>query len=144
MLHPLAAIGWYLVATAVATYGLLADGVAPGGWALGPLVMPLVAGWALQVLVGAWTHLLPAVAVTDPARRATMRATLGRWATARLAAWNAGVLLAWAGLGAQVLPLALAGVAAFSLAALASVALVARALVRGIRISGDRLPADAP
>jgi nitrite reductase (NO-forming) len=144
MLHPSAAIGWYLVATTVATYGLLADGVAPGGWALGPLVMPLVAGWALQVLVGAWTHLLPAVAVTDPARRATMRATLGRWATARLAAWNAGVLLAWAGLGAQVLPLALAGVAAFSLAAFASVALVARALVRSFRIAGDRLPADAP
>lgn len=144
MLHPSAGIGWYLVATSVATWGLLVDGVAPPGWALGPLVMPLVAGWALQVLVGAWTHLLPAVAVTDPERRAATRATLGRWATPRLAAWNAGVLLAWAGLGAGILPLALAGVAAFSLAALASVALVGLALVPGVRVAGARPSPDAP
>jgi nitrite reductase (NO-forming) len=121
--HPTAAAAWFGAATLTAFAGLLRDGVAPAGWGLGPLVMPLVFGWAVQVLVGAWTHLLPAVAVSAPERRAAMRATLGRAATPRLVAWNAGVLVAWIGLAVEVLPLALAGIAAFSLAALASVAL---------------------
>jgi nitrite reductase (NO-forming) len=128
-LHPSAAIGWYLVSVTTAVVGLVRDGAAPDGWGVGPLVMPLVFGWAVQVLVGAWTHLLPAVAVTDPARRAAMRRMLGRLAVARLVAWNLGVLVAWIGLGLERLPLALAGIAALSLAALASVALVARSLL---------------
>jgi nitrite reductase (NO-forming) len=127
--HPSAAVGWYLVSVATAVAGLLRDGAAPAGWGVGALVMPLVFGWAVQVLVGAWTHLLPAVAVTDPGRRAAMRRTLGRLAVARLLAWNLGVLVAWIGLGMGLLPLALAGIAALSLAALASVALVARSLL---------------
>ncbi|HEX6128530.1 MAG TPA: hypothetical protein VF071_05870, partial [Candidatus Limnocylindria bacterium] len=69
------------------------------------------------------------VAVSAPEQRAAMRRTLGRFAAARLVAWNAGVLVAWVGLGAGVLPVALAGVAALSLAALVSVGLVARALL---------------
>ena len=97
------------------------------------VVMPLVFGWAVQVLVGAWSHLLPAVAVTDPGRRAAMRSTLGRLAVPRLVAWNVGVLVAWIGLGLEVMPVALLGVAAMSLAALASVALVAISL--GVRRS---------
>jgi nitrite reductase (NO-forming) len=129
-LHPSAAIAWYLASVATALVGLARDGVAPAGWGVGALVMPLVFGWAVQVLVGAWTHLLPAVAVTDPARRAAMRSTLGRVALPRLLAWNLGVLVAWVGLGIEVLPVALAGVAAMSLAALASVALVAVSLLR--------------
>ena len=48
-------------------------------------------------------------------------------------AWNLGVLVAWIGLGLEVLPVALLGVAAMSLAALASVALVAISL--GVRRS---------
>jgi nitrite reductase (NO-forming) len=135
-LHPTAAIGWYVLAVATALGGLLRDGVAPPGWSLGPLALPLVAGWVLQVLVGAWTHLLPAMAVSDPAGRATVRAVLGRWSLPRLLAWNAGVLLAWLGLASELLAITLAGVAAFSLAAVASVALLAVALL------GARRPAS--
>jgi nitrite reductase (NO-forming) len=124
-----AAMGWYLLAITATVGGLIADGVAPVGWRLGAVALPLVAGWVLQVLVGAWTHLLPAVAVSDPARRAGMRAMLGRASLPRLAAWNGGVLLAWLGLQSGILPLTLAGVAAFSVAVVASVALLARALL---------------
>lgn len=138
-LHPSAAVGWYLVSVATAVVGLVRDGAAPAGWSVGALVMPLVFGWAVQVLVGAWTHLLPAVAVTDPARRAAMRRTLGRLAVPRLVAWNIGVLVAWIGLGVELLPLALAGIAAMSLAAVASVALVARSLLaRTVLTDGTR------
>ena len=128
--HPTAATAWFGAASVTALVGLARDGVAPAGWGLGPLVMPLVFGWAVQVLVGAWTHLLPAVAVTAPERRARMRGTLGRAATVRLVAWNVGVLVAWLGLAIGVLPLALAGIAAFSLAALAAVALALGSLLR--------------
>jgi nitrite reductase (NO-forming) len=128
--HLTAGVGWFGAATAAALSGLLRDGIAPAGWSLGALAMPLVFGWAVQVLVGSWTHLLPAVAVTLPERRAAMRATLGRAATARLVAWNLGVAVAWGGLAAQTLPLALAGIACFSLAALAAVALALASLLR--------------
>jgi nitrite reductase (NO-forming) len=128
-LHPSAGVAWYLVSVLSAVIGLVVDGAAPAGWAVGALVMPLVFGWAVQVLVGAWTHLLPAVAVSAPEQRAAMRRTLGRFAVARLVGWNVGVLVAWIGLGAGVLPVALTGVAALSLAALTSVGLVARALL---------------
>lgn len=127
-LHPTAGVAWYLLAVGAALLGLLRDGAAPAGWGLGAMMMPLVAGWTLQVLVGAWTHLLPAVAVSDPARRAAMRTVLGRAASLRLIAWNGGVLVGWIGLGIDLLPVALAGIAGFAAAALASVALVVRAL----------------
>jgi nitrite reductase (NO-forming) len=128
--HLAAGAAWFATAAVTALVGLVRDGVAPPGWGLGALVMPLVFGWAVQVLVGAWTHLLPAVAVTAPAVRAAMRERLGRAATPRLIAWNLGVLVAWIGLGVEVLPLALAGIAAFSLAALGAVALALTSLLR--------------
>jgi hypothetical protein len=62
--HLSAAMGWYLVAVTTALVGIVRDGPAPAGWSLDALAIPLVAGWALQVLVGAWTHLLPGVCVT--------------------------------------------------------------------------------
>jgi nitrite reductase (NO-forming) len=135
MLPLTAAVGWYLVAVAAAVAGIVRDGVAPPGWGLGSVTLPLIAGWVLQVLVGAWTHLLPAVAVTEPAQRAAMRQVLGRSALPRLMAWNAGVLLAWIGLATDLLPVTLLGVLAFSAAALLSVGLVAVALLRRAAVS---------
>jgi nitrite reductase (NO-forming) len=140
--HPTAASAWFAVATITALAGLARDGVAPAGWGLGPLVMPLVFGWALQVLVGAWTHLLPAVAVTAPERRAAMRATLGRASGTRLVAWNSGVLVAWIGLAVDRLPLALLGIAAFSITALASAALALGSLLRPPSVTDGPARAD--
>ncbi len=121
--------GWYLLAVVVAAVGIVRDGPTPDGWTIGALAMPLMAGWALQVLVGAWTHLLPAVATTDPARRARQRSILGTAALPRLVAWNFGVLFGWVGLAANVLPVALVGAGLVAVAAVSAVSLLLRALV---------------
>lgn len=126
--HLSAAMVWYLVAVATAAVGIANDGPAPTGWSLGALAVPLVAGWSLQVLVGAWTHLLPAVGSTDPARRAHQRAVLGTAALPRLVAWNAGALLGWVGIATGVLPLAVAGMAVFIGAVAVVIGLLLRAL----------------
>ncbi|MEP7081703.1 MAG: hypothetical protein ABI841_01865 [Chloroflexota bacterium] len=127
--HLSAGMAWYLLAAATAAVGLLRDGPAPSGWGLGALGIPLIAGWALQVLVGAWTHLLPAVGSVEPVARARQRRLLGRLAVPRLVLWNAGVLVAWLGLGLGSLPVALAGTAAFSLVVASSVGLALSALL---------------
>lgn len=137
--HLSAGIAWYPLATATALVGLVRDGPAPPGWGLGALGIPLVAGWALQVLVGAWTHLLPAVASIEPARRAQQRRLLGRLAVPRVGVWNAAVLVAWLGLGLGWLPVALAGIMIFSLVVAGSVGLVLSALL----IAPDRQPLQA-
>ena len=126
--HLSAAMAWYLVAVATAALGIANDGPAPAVWSLGALAVPLVAGWSLQVLVGAWTHLLPAVGSTDPARRAHQRSVLGTAASPRLVAWNAGALLGWVGFATGVFPLAVAGMALFTAAAAVVIGLLLRAL----------------
>lgn len=126
--HLSAAMVWYLVAVAAAMIGIVRDGPAPSGWSLGALAIPLVAGWAMQVLVGAWTHLLPAVGSVHPGGRARQRTLLGLAARPRLLIWNAGVLLGWLGLATNSLALALIGVVAFGGVALFAVSLLLRAL----------------
>jgi nitrite reductase (NO-forming) len=135
--HLSAAMGWYLLAVAGAAVVTIRDGPAPGGWSLGALAVPLVAGWVLQVLAGAWSHLLPAVGSTNPAVGARRRAVLGLAARPRAVAWNAGVLLAWLGLAADYLPLAAAGVVAFAIAALLAVGLLGWALLGDREAAGD-------
>lgn len=138
--HLSAAMAWYLAAVTAATVGIVRDGPAPAGWSLGPLVVPLVVGWALQVLVGAWSHLLPAVGSTNPAGRARQRALLGIAAWPRLVVWNAAALLGWIGLGTDSLPIALSGFAAFTAMAAIAVGLLLAAVFeahdRGARPSG--------
>lgn len=126
--HVAAAMIWYLAAAAVALLGVIREGPAPPGWGLGALALPLVGGWALQVLVGAWTHLVPAVASARPEQRAVQRQILGRASVVRLVTWNAGVLVAWIGLALDVLPVALAGVVCFAAAVLTAVILLVVAL----------------
>jgi hypothetical protein len=127
--HLSAGIGWYLVAALLATTGIVRDGPAPSDWSLGALSMPLLGGWVVQTLVGAWTYLAPAVATSSEPIRIRQRSVLGRHARVRLALWNAGVLLAWLGLAGGALPIALAGIAVFSATALLSVLLLLKALL---------------
>ena len=122
--HLAAAIAWYVVSVTAVGAGVVRDGVAPAGWTLGAAAIPLVGGWALQALVGAWSHLLPAVASTEPARRARQRATLGRAAWPRLLAWNGGVLLAWLGVAGGTLPVTVVGALTLWAAAALAVALL--------------------
>jgi nitrite reductase (NO-forming) len=126
--HLSAGMTWFLFACVLAAFDILDDGLAPT-WSLGALGMPLLGGWVIQILVGAWSYLLPSVAGRGHEVRAGQRALLGRWATARLAGWNAGILLAWAGLSAGNLAVALAGIALFTAAALASAGLLFAALM---------------
>jgi nitrite reductase (NO-forming) len=93
---------WLLVATVIAAVRLLATDDPVGAWSFASLGGPLVAGFAVQVLVGAWTHLVPPIGPGHPIQHARRRAILGRLGRARLVAWNAAVaVLTVAALAAQ-------------------------------------------
>ena len=89
----LAAQAWFLVAVVIASGRVLWLGALPEVWSLGSIAAPLVVGWIVQVLIGAWSHLLPSIGPGDLAAHAHQRATLGRAATWRVGALNLGVAL---------------------------------------------------
>jgi nitrite reductase (NO-forming) len=130
--HITAGMVWYLAALVAVLVGILRDGPAPGGWTLGSVALPLVGGWAVQVLVGTASHLLPAMVTTRPAVRGAQRVLLGRMASLRLLAWNAGVLLAWIGLGVGAGGMSLVG---FGLLGL-SVAVAMLRLLHALLVGG--------
>lgn len=133
--HLSAAIGWFGVGTAILAVGVVGNGADPTGWSLARAVGPIVIGWALQALVGAWSHLLPSVGPGDAPRHAAQRRVLGRWAGPRLVAWNGGTALilggafgpAWLDRGGLVL---------VGATLVASLELLARALVVRDRPTG--------
>ncbi|CAN5626861.1 hypothetical protein BH23CHL7_BH23CHL7_19200 [soil metagenome] len=88
----LAAIAWFGVGAARAAGQLLTGGIGPSGWQMAPLIGPLAIGWVAQVLVGSWTHLLPAIGPGSPEQHARQRQILGHWATVRLALLNGGLV----------------------------------------------------
>ena len=81
---------WLLVALLLAATRALPGGADPAAWRLDDVLAPLVAGFVVQVLLGALAHLVPAIGPGSPERHAAERRTLGREATLRLIAWNAG------------------------------------------------------
>ena len=94
---------WLGVGLAIAAGRVLAAGADPAAWSLSFIAGPLLIGGVAQVLLGAMTHLLPAIGPGDPVRHAVQRRTLGRGAMIRLMALNAGVTLvalgAWSSVG---------------------------------------------
>ncbi len=126
--HLAAGTGWFALAAGAAVVGLLA-GRSPAGWSLGPLAIPLIAGWMLQELVGSWTHLAPSVTPGDPGRHAAQRRVLAVASRARPITWNVAIGLAWAGLAADVVPLAAAGGALLGVTVAGSALLMVRALL---------------
>ena len=84
---------WFLIGTSIAAGRILWLGAVPGAWSLAVIGIPLALGWTVQVLVGAWTHLVPAIGPGDPAVHAPQRRILGRWGRLRFASWNGGVAL---------------------------------------------------
>ncbi len=127
----LAGMAWLVLALGTALVGLLRDGVAVPGWSIGALAVPVVGGWALQILVAAWTHLLPAVGPGDMAVKARQRDLLSRFGLLRVVAWNVGLVVLWVGFGLAVPPLIALGVLLFAAAALAALFLLMRALLAG-------------
>jgi nitrite reductase (NO-forming) len=106
--HLLAGPAWFAAAAGTATIEL-ATGRPLAGWSLGALVVPLVAGWLLQILVGSWTHLVPAVTPGDPAAHARQRRILAAASGTRLVAWNAGVAVLWSGVALRLTAVAALG-----------------------------------
>ena len=127
--HLTAGTLWFAAAVAAALVELVAGKALPG-WSLGPLAVPLVAGWMLQELVGSWTHLAPSVTPGTAASHAAQRRILAVASRSRLAAWNAGVALAWLGLWLDAAIPAAVGLALLAAAVLGSVVLIVRALTR--------------
>jgi len=89
----LAGPAWFLFAVALATEPILRLGADPAAWSIDRLAAPLAVGWVGQVLIGSWTHLVPAIGPGDQAVHARQRRLLGGGATARLLAWNGGLAL---------------------------------------------------
>jgi nitrite reductase (NO-forming) len=105
----LAAPWWFLVAVAIAAGRVLWLGPVSGAWSMDLLAVPLILGWTAQVLIGSWTHLVPAIGPGDQATHATQRRRLGRWGTARVVSWNVGVAVATVGLILGSMPAAAIG-----------------------------------
>jgi nitrite reductase (NO-forming) len=93
----LAAPAWLLVAVAVAAGRILWLGAVPEAWSLGSIATPLAVGWVVQVLIGAWSQLLPAIGPGDMAAHARQRTGLGRAAAGRLVGLNLAVTLVMLG-----------------------------------------------
>ena len=100
---------WFAIAVTVAAGRVLLQGVVPGAWSLTEVGAPLAAGWVAQSLVGAWNHLLPAIAGGSPRRHARQRGILGIAAVPRMIAMNGGVALLSVGLAFSSRPPVQAG-----------------------------------
>lgn len=107
----LTAPAWLLAASLVAASRVASAGAGPAGWRVDELLAPLVAGFVLQVLLGALSHLVPAIGPGSPERHAIERRILGRDGRLRLAAWNVGTAAATLGAVAGSSLLAAAGAA---------------------------------
>ncbi|MEX1173596.1 MAG: hypothetical protein WEG56_13410 [Chloroflexota bacterium] len=89
-----AAPAWLLAAVAIAAGRLLWLGADPAAWSVALIAAPLALGFVVQVVIGSWTHLVPAIGPGDMAVHARQRVVLGRMAAARVVALNLGVGLA--------------------------------------------------
>ena len=140
----LAAPAWFLVAVAMATGRILWLGAVPDAWSLGGIAAPLALGWVVQVLIGAWSHLLPSIGPGDMAAHAHQRARLGRAAARRVGALNVGVALVTLGGVLAWTAAVVIGLIVCAGAILTSLAIVVDAARTG-RIPGvSRPPVTAP
>ncbi len=130
-----AASAWFAAAILVGAGRLIWLGADPAGWSIGLVAAPLAIGWVLQVLIAAWSHLLPAIGPGDPRAHAAQRRILGTLAGPRLLAMNGGVGLLWIGSATGVPVIGTIGAAAVVAALLGAVALAASAALSGVRSS---------
>jgi nitrite reductase (NO-forming) len=119
---------WFAAGVTLASWLVLDRGAVPDAWSTPLVGAPLAIGWVAQVLIGSWTHLLPAIGPGGPVLHARRRVILGRLATPRLLALNGGALLAAIGWPAGIPGLAVPGVLLAGAAVLASGALAVVAL----------------
>jgi len=135
----LAAPAWLLVTVVIAAGRIIWLGATPAAWSIGLIALPLVGGWIGQVLIGSWTHLVPAMGPGDQVAHAVQRQWLGRLTRSRWLAWNGGVALATAGALAGENTLTLAGGATLGIALLTGLGLLFVAVI----VSSRPAPAAA-
>jgi len=128
--HLSCAIGWLVIGIGMASGAVLVHGADPAGWSLDPLVGPLVVGCFVQVLIGSWSHLAPAVGPGDLARHALQRKILGRWPITRLVGLNAAAVLLVIGSWAASDALMAAGAGIGAATVLVAIGLLAEAILR--------------
>jgi nitrite reductase (NO-forming) len=92
-----AGLAWFSLGVATAVAGVLLNGARPAGWSVTELIAPLGVGFVVQVVIGAWTHLLPAIGPGSPGVHAAARRRLGTVAWPRLAVLNVGAASMFAG-----------------------------------------------
>lgn len=127
--HLVAGTAWFAAACGAALMAVVGGGPV-AGWSIGALVVPLIAGWLLQELVGSWTHLVPSVTPGGPADHAAQRRALAFASRSRLVAWNAGIGLAWTGLALDLTAVAVAGALLVAAPLALSVTTLAASLTR--------------
>jgi len=94
----LAGAGWFVVGAACASGQAIAAGATPAAWELEPLIGPLLVGFVLQILLGAWVHLLPAIGPGDAPRHAQQRRRLAFAWPLRLTGLNLAAAMLTVGL----------------------------------------------
>ena len=112
---------WFAVAVAVSAGRVVVLGAVPAAWSLALVGAPLAVGWMAQSVIGAWTHLLPAISGGSPGRHSRQRGLLGVAAAPRVVAYNCGAVLLGAGMTLGVPDLVAAG--AFVVAAVLMIGL---------------------
>jgi nitrite reductase (NO-forming) len=127
-----AASGWFALAMLAAAAPIVLRGADPAAWSLAAIAAPFVLGWTMQVLIGAWSHLLPAIGPGDARRHAAQRRRLGLGAMPRLLALQSGTVLVWAGMiGGQTVATTV-GLALVAVALGAAIALTLAAMADGV------------
>lgn len=104
-----AAATWFALAMAVAAGRVVVLGATPAAWSLDAIAVPFALGWAIQALIGSWSHLLPAVVAGNAERRRTARRWLGWAAAPRLVMLQGGIAALWLGAATQTVPVAIVG-----------------------------------
>jgi nitrite reductase (NO-forming) len=127
----LAGVAWFVLGISLATGLLVAHGATADAWSTPVVGAALAVGWVVGVLMASWTHLLPSIGPGGPVQHARQRVILGRVATTRLVAFNAGVALLAVGWPMGQPAMAGAGAALAGAAVLGSVVLAVGALRAG-------------
>jgi nitrite reductase (NO-forming) len=135
----LAGIGWFVVAALIAAGQVIGAGASAASWDLRPLLVPLGVGWAGQVLVGAWSHLVPAVGPGSLEQHARQRRILGRAAVPRLLLVNGGAATLAVGEWLSVEPVTVGGALGIVAAGVVAVVLLGTALL-ALRGRGPESP----
>lgn len=135
----LSAPAWFLVAVIFATAPILRSGATSSSWSIVQVAAPLAVGWIAQMLVGSWTHLIPAIGPGDQAVHARQRRRLGRWGVTRWLMWNGGVALVIVGGLVRSEILGVIGTGALAAGLLAALGL----LLGSVVVDPRRLPSSA-